>query len=142
MLVTNVIFPISLGNIPGTTGVNIVFSREDALDINPHDNDPLVITVQHGKWDIKHLLIDLGSSVDTLFWDTFQRLQLDLEGIQRFNGSLTGLSGEHAQVMGYVALRITCDEGPSAKIIDVRYLILDVVSPYNIILASRAINAL
>lgn len=33
----------------GKTGVNIIFSEEDALEINPHDDDPLVIIVQLGN---------------------------------------------------------------------------------------------
>lgn len=55
--------------------VNIIFSEEDALDINPCDNDPLVITVKHDNWDIRCVLIDPGSSTDVLFWDVVQKLQ-------------------------------------------------------------------
>lgn len=43
---------ISLGfpeNIIVTTEVNIVFSKEDYIGINSHDNDPLLITIQHGN---------------------------------------------------------------------------------------------
>lgn len=30
-------------------GVNIIFSKEDVLRINPYNNDPLVVTVKHGN---------------------------------------------------------------------------------------------
>lgn len=78
--------------------VNIVFFKEDAMGIKPHDNDPLVITVQNGIWDIRCVLIDMGSSIDVMFWDVFQKLQLNLDDIQRFNDSQIGLSGEHVQI--------------------------------------------
>lgn len=51
----------------GTVEANNIFSKEDSLGINPHDNDTLVITVHIGNWDIKRILIDPGSSIDFLF---------------------------------------------------------------------------
>lgn len=44
--------------------------------------------------------------------------------------------------MGYVTLKNTCSEGADANTIDVEYLIIDTVSPYNIILGCLTINAL
>lgn len=64
------------------TRVNIIFSEEDPLVVNPHNDDPLVIIVQQGNWDIKRVLIDLGSSTSVLFWDAFQKLQLNLKRIK------------------------------------------------------------
>lgn len=43
----NVISPDFPENTIGTAGVNVVFYEEHAIYINPHDNDLLVITVQH-----------------------------------------------------------------------------------------------
>lgn len=48
----NVISSRFPGNIIAMAGVNIIFSKEDATCINPHDKDPLVITVEHGNWNI------------------------------------------------------------------------------------------
>lgn len=122
--------------------MNIVFSEEDAICIKPRDNDPLVITVQHGNWDIRRVRIDLNNLVDVLFWDTFQKLQLNLDGKKRFTDSLTGLLGEHVQIMGHVNLKNPCDEGAEAKTINVNYLTVDTISPYNIILGHPTINSL
>lgn len=38
----------------------------DVFRILPHDNDLMVIILQHVNWDIKRVLIDLGSSIDIL----------------------------------------------------------------------------
>lgn len=62
--------------------------------------------------------------------------------MQRFNDSLMGLSGEQVQIMGYVTLKTTCDEGDNAKSIDVNYHIINIPSTYNIILGSLTINTL
>lgn len=48
-------------NTIGKARAIIVFSDEDALDVNPHDNDPLVIIIQHENWDIRRALNGLGS---------------------------------------------------------------------------------
>lgn len=59
--------------------VNIIFFEEDALSINPCDDVPLVINMQHGHWNIMRILIDPAFSIGVMFWDTFQKLQLDPE---------------------------------------------------------------
>lgn len=103
----NVLSPIFPENTVGTIKVNIIFYEEDALCINPHDNDHMVITIQHGNWDIKNALIDLGSLVDILFWDFFQKLQLNLDDLQRFANSLIGLYNERVKMTRYVTLKTT-----------------------------------
>lgn len=45
-------YPLFLENAIGVTGFGIVFSKEDALDINPHENDLLVIIIQLDNWDM------------------------------------------------------------------------------------------
>lgn len=45
-----------------------------------------------------------------------------------------GLLKEQVQIMCYVTLETTCGKGMDSKVIDVNYLIMDTLSPYNIIL--------
>lgn len=45
----------------------INFSSEDASGILPYNNDYMVITLQYDDWDVKRVLIDLGSSASVLF---------------------------------------------------------------------------
>lgn len=44
--------------------------------------------------------------------------------------------------MGYVTLETTCSGGATEKIINFSYLIMDIMSPYNIIWGCLTINAL
>ncbi|KAI5385393.1 hypothetical protein KIW84_072115 [Lathyrus oleraceus] len=67
----------------------------------------------------KRVLVDHGSSVDVLFWDAFQNLQLDPNNIQMFSGSLTGILGEQVQVIDHITPEMTCDESAYANAIDV-----------------------
>lgn len=63
----NMIYNSFPWNTIGKKGVNITLSKEDALEVNPHDDDPLVNIVQHENWDIKRVLIDPGTPVYVLF---------------------------------------------------------------------------
>lgn len=69
VLVANIIFCDFPKSTTRATEANITFFEEDVLGINPHNDDPLVITVQRDNWDIKHILLDSGSSSDVLLWD-------------------------------------------------------------------------
>lgn len=117
-----------LRGVRGETWVNITFLGSGAIRTNPHDNDPMVITVRHGNWDIKWVLIDPRSSVDDLFWVAFQKLHLNYSEVKVFRGSLVGLSGKKVQVRAHKNLEITCDEGENTKEIEACYFIIDVVS--------------
>lgn len=76
VLVTNLISHGFPRGVQGKTWVNITFSNKDSIMFNPHDNDPLVITVQYNNWNIKWVLIGVGSYVDVLLWDAFRNYNL------------------------------------------------------------------
>jgi hypothetical protein len=58
---------------------DITFSPKYFQDIIPHHDNPMVITVQIFKWDVKRVLIDPGSSADIQYYDTFKKMGLDSE---------------------------------------------------------------
>lgn len=49
------------------------FSKKDVVGIHPHDNDPVVITIGYGEWEIKRVLIDHENFVGILYWNAFER---------------------------------------------------------------------
>lgn len=55
---------------------------------------------------------------------------------------MIGLSDEHIHIMGHISLETTCGKGIDVREINANYLIMDVVTPYNIILGRMANNAL
>jgi len=46
---------------------DITFSAKDFKGVIPHDDDPMVITLQILNWNIKRVLIDTSSSADIDF---------------------------------------------------------------------------
>lgn len=55
----------------------IAFSEEDVFGVHPHNDDPMVITVKCEEWEIKGFLVYQGSSVDIMYWNSFEMLCLD-----------------------------------------------------------------
>lgn len=120
----------------------LFITKDDFDGIEPHEDDPMVITIATTDYRVKRVLIDQGSSSDVLFWETFKRLGLDAEQIKLFNGSLVGFSGEQVEVRGYVELKTTIGEGRNAKTLRVRYMLVKARSSYNIILGRSSLNKL
>lgn len=77
-----------------------------------------------------------------MFWSAFQGLQLDINNIGAFQGSLIGLSGEQVQVKGHITLKTIFDSRVGAIIIKVKYLVVDDASSYNVILGRPYLNLL
>lgn len=120
----------------------ITFTLDDYEGVVPHDNDPMVVTLQILNWDAKRVLIDPGSSTDILYYDAFEKLGLAPEQLQPSKGTLAGFTGEQVHVRGYVTLKTTFGSGENAKTIKVKYLVINAPNSYNIIIERPAFNIL
>lgn len=80
--------------------------------------------------------------MDVLYWDAFKRMDFDTTELLPFKGTLVGFSGEHVQVLGYMPIMTTFGSRDHTKSIHIRYLIINVASPYNIIIGRPSFNAL
>lgn len=69
-------------------------------------------------------------------------MNMDTFELLPFKGTLVGFSGEQVQVMGHVPIITIFGSGSNARSIKVRYLIVNTLSPYNIIIGRPAFNAL
>jgi len=70
----------------------------------------MVITIEIDKFAITEVLVDQGSSVDILYWRTFQKMRiLELE-IQSYDEQIVGFSGERVDTKGYIDLYTTFGE--------------------------------
>ena len=72
----------------------LVFTKTDLQDVVPHDNDLVVISVVTVGRKVHCVLADQGSSVDLMFWSTFNKLQLSPDQLRPYDGCLYGFVGE------------------------------------------------
>jgi len=57
----------------------ISFSDSDFRGVDPNQDDPVVTTIELKNFAVKKVLIDQGSSVDIIYWKTFQQLHIPAE---------------------------------------------------------------
>ena len=66
----------------------LAFSDEDKRGtIQPH-GDALVVTLRIGGFDVKRVLVDLGSAVEVMYLDLYRGLNLKPEDLTAYNSSL------------------------------------------------------
>jgi len=120
----------------------IVFTDDDFHGLDHQQDDPMVITVEIENYAVKKVLVDQGSSVDILYWATYQKLQLPDTDMIPYDEPIYGFSGEQVSTRGYIDLHTVFREGTQTKTIPIRFLIVDAPTSYNILLGRPSLNTL
>ncbi|XP_052176607.1 uncharacterized protein LOC127790917 [Diospyros lotus] len=120
----------------------ICFTDEDLGGINPHPDDPMVISVVAMNFFVKKVLVDQGSSADLLYLSTLRRMDILERKLRPFNESLITFSGEQVEVMGYIDLPTSFMMTPLVRTITIQFLVVDCRALYNALLGRPSLNAL
>ncbi|XP_073129074.1 uncharacterized protein [Henckelia pumila] len=106
----------------------------------PH-NDALLIWARVANYDMRRVFVDSGSSVNVIFQEAFE--QMDLQGceIHPVKTSLYGFAGHTVRPSGEVWLPITLGSCDIKKTITTLFTVVEAPSSYNIILGRPALNA-
>lgn len=91
----------------------VTFGAEDHVGIQPHSDNPMVISITTSRLSIVRVLVDGGSSPKVIYWKCYRELDLIEELLKIFLGTLVGFSGEQVKVRGYIDLHTTFGEGVS-----------------------------
>ncbi|XP_068475012.1 uncharacterized protein [Phaseolus vulgaris] len=121
---------------------DLVFTRADLRDDIPHDNDLVVISIVTVGRKVYRVLVDQGSSVDVMFWSTFNKLHLSPDLLRPYTGCLYGFADNLVEVHGYLKLRTTFIDGVTSRTESIRYLVVNANSAYNSLLGRPALNRL
>ncbi|KAK3013274.1 hypothetical protein RJ639_009595 [Escallonia herrerae] len=128
-----------LKTIPAAT---ITFSDDDSEGIKtPHD-DPLVITIKAGNFDVKRVLIDNGSSAEILFHDAFKKMNIPTDRLRKMDTPLYGFSNHPVAAEGIIALPVVIGTPPTQANFMLDFVVVKVPSAYNAILGRPALNQL
>ncbi|XP_020230501.1 uncharacterized protein LOC109811243 [Cajanus cajan] len=121
----------------------ITFIDADFQGIDPVQDDPMVISVEIHNCIVKKTLIDQGNSADILYWNTFKQLGISEKELIPYDDPLVGFAGERVSTKGYIKLftRFYFDEQESREI-QVKYIVVDANTSYNILLGRPSLNAL
>ena len=122
--------------------VDLTFTKADLQDVVPHDNDLVVISLVTTGRRVRRVLVDQGSSADVMFLTTFKQLRLSMDQLRPYTGCLYGFAGDEVVVRGHIELRTMFTDGTSSRTANIRYLVVDAPSAYNILLGRPALNRL
>ncbi|KAK3041000.1 hypothetical protein RJ639_029110 [Escallonia herrerae] len=133
----------SLSKKQKTTLVPIIsFSEDEMGDIKtPHD-DPLVVTLRVGNFDVKRILVDKGSSAEVLFYEAFQKMNIPSDLLRKMDTPIYGFSNHPVAVKGIIALPVAIGTLPTQAKLMLDFVVVHVPSAYNAILGRTALNQL
>ncbi|XP_074562950.1 uncharacterized protein LOC141819598 [Curcuma longa] len=90
----------------------IFFGPQDLEGVEaPHD-DALVIRATVANYDIGRVFVDTGSSVNVLFVNTFQQMDINEGSLTSLTTPLYGFTGNEVQPLGQITLPISLGEPP------------------------------
>jgi len=89
---------------PRRSRPDIVFSDQDFRNIDIRQDDLMVIAIVVANCEIRKTLVDQGSSVDVLYWRTFEKVNLNEDIIIPLDEQIVGFSGERVDTKSYIDL--------------------------------------
>lgn len=95
-----------------------------------HD-DTLVVTLQIGGYDVKRVLVDQGNGAEIMYPDLYNRLNLKLEDLEKYDSTLVGFDGRTVIPRGMIKLLVKAGD----KLLQVNFIVVEAHSPYAAILA-------
>ena len=120
----------------------ITFSDFDMEGCQHPHGDPLVIKTIVANKMIHRVLVDNGSSTDIIFESAFDKMGIRREKLEPVNTYLCGFLGERVLPLGSIQLVITLGDPPCQATTTVRFLIVDALSAYNMLLDRPSLNAI
>ncbi|XP_026396408.1 uncharacterized protein LOC113291043 [Papaver somniferum] len=114
------------------------FDAEDVEDDMEDHKNPLVLTLSIAGCNTTKVLIDGGSSVNLLFYDTCKRMELNDEQLMSSYYTLYGFNGAPTKPLGDIVLQVNARPMKA----DTRFSVVDAPSPYNAIIGRRWVHNL
>uniref|UniRef100_A0A2N9H6S9 Uncharacterized protein n=1 Tax=Fagus sylvatica TaxID=28930 RepID=A0A2N9H6S9_FAGSY len=105
----------------------VSFSDEDLADVQMPHNDPLVITLRFGDYDVQRVLVDQGSFAEIMYKGLYEKLGLEEANLANFTTPVFGFTGESTIPMGKTTLPILA--GPIS--LQTEFIVVRGTSPYN-----------
>uniref|UniRef100_A0A2N9HX24 Integrase catalytic domain-containing protein n=1 Tax=Fagus sylvatica TaxID=28930 RepID=A0A2N9HX24_FAGSY len=108
----------------------ISFSDSDLRDVQLPHNNPLVVTLRIGNYDVQRVLIDQGSFAEVMYQDLYEKLGLSETELSNFTTPIFGFSGEPVVPLGKTMLPVLA--GPIN--LQMEFIVVKASSPYNAIM--------
>ncbi|GKV17208.1 hypothetical protein SLEP1_g27742 [Rubroshorea leprosula] len=86
--------------------------------------DPFVAIVHIGNHNVNKIFIDMGSSLDIIYWRCFQKMQLNSASLKKYEGPIYGFDNQLVPVEGIVTLPIHMGTEPRFRLASMSFLVV------------------
>ncbi|XP_073120802.1 uncharacterized protein [Henckelia pumila] len=133
----------SLGVEEGRRGSGpvITFGPRYLEGVNLPHNDALLIQARIANYDVRRVFIDSGSSMNIIFQEEFEQMDLLGYELSPVKTALYGFAGHTVQPQGEMLFPVTLGSGNVKKTVMTRFTLVESPSSYNVILGRPAMNA-
>ena len=114
------------------------FSDEDKIGTIQPYNDALVVMLRIGGFDVKRVLVDLGSALEVMYHDLYKGLNLKPEDLMAYDSPFVSFKGKTITPKGQIRLPIQT----GLEVVEVDFIVVDAYSPYTAIVARPWLYAL
>ncbi|KAG7615200.1 hypothetical protein ISN45_At04g006420 [Arabidopsis thaliana x Arabidopsis arenosa] len=84
----------------------VTFHESDTNSLDRPHNDPLVITLTIGYFNVEQVLVDTGSTLDIIFLTNLREMKVDMAQIVPTPRPMLGFSGEYTMTLGTIKLPV------------------------------------
>ncbi|XP_073035186.1 uncharacterized protein [Primulina eburnea] len=123
-------------------GPVISFGPRDLQGVSLPHNDALVIQAKVANYDVRRVFIDSGSSVNIIFQEVLDQMNLEGYQLQPVETALFGFAGHTVYPRGEITLPLTIGAEELRKTVMTVFTVVSAPTSYNIILGRPAMNAL
>ncbi|XP_019153682.1 PREDICTED: uncharacterized protein LOC109150221 [Ipomoea nil] len=120
----------------------ITFTDDDLPDGPIPHRDALVISLELKDIIVHRVLVDTGSSVNVMYYDTFTQLGLSRKQLSQVRTPLSGFTGDSIETEGSVTLEVQIGTPPHVKTWEVDFVVVKIICAHNIILGRPALEDL
>ncbi|KAL0400700.1 UNVERIFIED_CONTAM: hypothetical protein Slati_4099900 [Sesamum latifolium] len=118
----------------------ITFSRKDLREGSGSQGDPMVVKLDIVNFTVHKVLVDNGSSADIIFKDVLKMMGLEDANLSPVKTPLVGFGGSEVNSLGTIDLPVSMGKEPRRRITMVRFLVVDTLYAYNVILGRSGLN--
>ncbi|XP_073022792.1 uncharacterized protein [Primulina eburnea] len=132
---------MEISNTRTRSGPVITFGPEDMKGVADPHNDALVIRAMIANYEVARIFVDSGSSVNVLFKEAMDQMDLGEYTVETISTVLFGFTGHAIHPLGVVNLLLSLGSGDTRKTRIINFVIVDAPSLYNVIMGRPAMAA-
>lgn len=120
-------------------GSIMIFGEGGQAIQHPH-TDLVVLTLKVGLMNVKRVLVDTSSTANLITMDCLKQLKYGPEHLEKLDWLLVGFGGSRVCPSGTIVLPVHFGEKGNGRTLQVRFTVVDIKFPYNIIMGLPLIN--